>query len=191
MITRNATKKDAKNLAELVNLAGGGMPFYLWSNMAEQGEDVWEFGRQRAMRDSGAFSFRNAFVIESEGKVQASLVGYSLANELNPDVYQDMPVMFVPLQELEDQVPGSWYINVIATYPEFRGNGAATSLIKLAERLAIKDGRNKLSLIVSDASQDALRLYSELGFEEADKRPIVKENWQTEGTEWRLMTKSV
>lgn len=191
MITRKAETKDALNLAELVNMAGDGMPFYLWSKMADPGDDIWEVGRTRAMRDTGAFSYRNAFVLVSRGNVQASLLGYGLADKPNPDVYRDMPAMFVPLQELEDQVSGSWYINVIATYPDFRGRGAATSLLKLAEQLAIEDGKDTLSLIVSNASREALRLYTGLGFEQVDKREMVKEDWQTEGTQWLLMTRSL
>ena len=34
-----------------------------------------------------------------------------------------MPPMFVPLQELEDRVPGTWYVNVLATLEEHRGKG--------------------------------------------------------------------
>ena len=48
-----------------------------------------------------------------------------------------------------------------------------------------------LSLIVSDANQVAVHLYRKLGFELVDKRPIVKEDWQNDGTDWLLMTKSV
>ena len=31
--------------------------------------------------------------------------------------------MFVPLQELENLAPGTWYVNVLAVRPEFRGLG--------------------------------------------------------------------
>ena len=82
--------------------------------------------------------------------------------------------MFVPLQELEDQVPGSWYINVIAAYPEFRGKGSGSALMKFAESLAVEQKKNRLSLIVSNANQAAVRLYSKLGFEMIDQRPIEK-----------------
>ena len=191
MIIRKAKIEDAVNLAELVNMAGDGMPYYLWSKIAGPDEDAWEIGRQRAMREEGAFSYKNAFIGEENGEVLAAMIGYALADSPDPTDYQDMPPMFVPLQELEGQVPGSWYINVIAAYPEFRGKGSGSALMNFAESLAIEQNKSRLSLIVSNASHAAMRLYSELGFAMIDKRPMVKEDWQSEGTEWQLMTKSV
>jgi hypothetical protein len=38
-----------------------------------------------------------------------------------------MPAMFVPLQELENLAPGTWYVNVLAAYPEHRSQGHGTS----------------------------------------------------------------
>ena len=48
---RPATKEDAAVLAQLVNMAGDGLPLYLWTKMAAGG-DPWEAGRQRAMRET-------------------------------------------------------------------------------------------------------------------------------------------
>ena len=41
--------------------------------------------------------------------------------------------MFVPLQELENLAPGTWYVNVLAAYPEHRGQGYGTALLAVAE----------------------------------------------------------
>jgi hypothetical protein len=38
---RQATPGDAPALAELVNLAGEGLPLYLWTSMAEPGESAF------------------------------------------------------------------------------------------------------------------------------------------------------
>ena len=141
MIIRKAKLEDAMNLAELVNMAGDGLPYYLWSKTAGPDKDAWEIGRQRAMREEGAFSYKNAFIGEENGEVLASLIGYPLADSPDPTDYQDMPPMFVPLQELEDQVPGSWYINVIAAYPEFRGKGSGSALMRFAESLAVEQNK--------------------------------------------------
>ena len=54
-------------LAELVNYAGDGLPFHLWSKMAAPGESAWEVGRGRAARPEGGFSYRNATIIEHLG----------------------------------------------------------------------------------------------------------------------------
>ena len=72
--TRAATPEDAAALAELIDLAGEGLPLYLWERMAEPGETAWDVGRRRARRESGAFSYRNAVVAERHGKTAGCLV---------------------------------------------------------------------------------------------------------------------
>ena len=44
-------------------------------------------------------------------------------------------------------------------------------------------------IIVSDANTAARRLYERCGYRETARRPKVKEDWQTTGTEWVLMVK--
>ena len=47
------------------------------------------------------------------------MMGYEISEYPTP-IGDDMPAMFVPLQELENLAPGTWYINVLATFPEHR-----------------------------------------------------------------------
>ncbi len=188
---RNATKNDAYELAELVNIAGEGMPVYLWARMLEPGEDAWDVGRRRAQREEGSFSYRNAVVREEEGRAVAALIGYPLADEPEPVDYDGMPAMFVPLQELEDLVPGTWYVNVLATYPEYRGQGFGAELLAIAEQLARDTGRKGMSIIVSDGNPGAVRLYERIGYERIAMRPMVKDDWENRGEHWVLLTKPV
>lgn len=116
-----ARPDDAAALAELIDFAGEGLPLYLWTNMAEPGESAWEVGRRRALREVGSFSYRNVVVVRVGGRVGASLVGYPLPDAPDPIDYDQMPPIFVPLQELENLAPRTWYVNVLATYPEYRG----------------------------------------------------------------------
>ena len=186
---RQATRDDAKPMAELINIAGEGMPLYLWTNMAETGESPWDIGQQRAQRESGSFSYQNTIVIEDSGKVVAALMGYPLADSPEPVDYEQMPAMFVPLQQLEDLVAGTWYVNVLAAYPDCRGKGYGTSLLAIAEQLAVDTGRSGLSIIVSDANTGARRLYERSGYVEIATRPMVKEAWENAGENWVLLEK--
>lgn len=186
---RKATKADAGPLAELINFAGEGLPLYVWSRMTEPGEDAWDVGRRRAEREEGSFSYRNATIAEIVGGVAGCLIGYPLAEQPQAADYDTMPPMFVPLQELEDEARGTWYVNVLATYPELRGRGVGTTLMGLAEGYAEETKKRGLSLIVSDANTGARRLYERLGYEEAGRRPMVKEQWQSGGRTWVLLIK--
>ena len=187
---RPAKVDDAAVLAELVNYAGEGMPLYLWSRMAEPGQAAWDVGRQRAEREEGSFSYRNATIIEHDGQCAGCLIGYEISDNPGP-IPEDMPTMFFPLQELENLAPGTWYINVLAVRPQFRRLGLGTKLLSLADETAEALGKPGLSVIVSDANIGARRLYDRCGYNESATRLMVKENWQNEGQNWVLLTKDL
>lgn len=187
---RPAALADAAVLAELVNYAGEGMPLYLWERMAGPGESAWDVGRKRAARDTGSFSYRNAVVIEHAGKCAGSLIGYAIADQAAP-IGSDMPPMFVPLQELENLAPSTWYVNVLAVVPELRGHGLGAQLLQLADDTGRAQGLSGMSVIVSDTNAGARRLYERHGYRLAATRTKVKEGWQNEGREWVLLTKEL
>ncbi len=187
---RWATPADADALARLINYAGEGLPLYLWEKMAEAGETAWDVGRLRARRDSGGFSYRNAIVVDDADGVAACLIGYPLPDAPEPIDYDETPRMFVPLQELENLAAGTWYVNILATEPAYRGRGYGAGLLSVAERVARDLGKDGLSVIVSDANAGARRLYERSGFREGGRRPMVKEQWQHDGRDWALLTKA-
>lgn len=185
-----ASPDDADALARLVNMAGEGLPLYLWERMAGPGESAWDVGRQRARRDEGAFSWRNAVVLRhgdvADGAAIACLIGYDIPDA--PQPVDDLPAMFVPLQELENLAPGTWYVNVLATLPAHRGRGLGSRLLDFAEARARTAGRRGMSLIVDDSNLGARRLYERRGYRETARRPMVKEDWDNPGTDWVLLT---
>lgn len=181
---RPATKEDAAILTKLVNMAGDGLPLYLWTKMAEGG-DPWEVGRQRAQREQGSFSYRNTVVLE-HGKVIACLIGYPIEPSL-PD--PDTPAMFVPFNMLEAMAVGTWYVNVMATLPEARARGYGSRLLAMADAIAEATGCTGTSLIVSDANTKARHLYESVGYREVASEPMVKEGWTGAGENWVLMVK--
>jgi ribosomal protein S18 acetylase RimI-like enzyme len=187
-----ARAEDADALAHLVNMAGEGLPLFVWERLREPGETAWDVGRRRARRSEGAFSYRNAVTLRAgndpAGRIVACLIGYRI-----PDAPQavdaSMPAMFVPLQELENLVPGTWYVNVLATLPEHRRMGHGARLLGFAEAQARASGARGLSVIVNDANSSARRLYTRCGFSEAGRRRMVKAEWVNPGAEWVLLVK--
>jgi len=188
---RQATPADAPALADLVHFASEGLALHIWTKAAGPGGNPWEIGRERARRETGSFSYRNAVVVEDDGgRIAAGLIGYPLPDRPEP-IPEGMPAMFVPLQELENLAPGTWYVNVLAAYPEDRGKGHGAALLAIAEQLAADTGRKGLSIIVSDANEGARRLYERCGYRETARRRKVKEDWETDGTNWVLLVKSL
>jgi ribosomal protein S18 acetylase RimI-like enzyme len=184
---RDADKSDCPELARLINLAGEGLPLYLWQQMAGSGEDPWEIGQERAARETGSFSYRNSVVAEVDDRIVGVLIGYPVADQPEAIDIENTPPMFVPLLELENLATGTWYVNAVAVFPEARGLGVGSQLMRLAETSATELGLRGTSLIVADANRGARRLYEHLGYDEIAMRPMVKEQWQSSAENWVLM----
>src|SRR5680860_125617 len=133
---RPATLADAAALAVLIDIAGEGIPAHLWSTWKTPGQSILEFGRERARREEGGFSYRNAILAEMNGEIAASLVGYPLDDPYHLPDLDELPDIVRPLINLEAQVPGTWYVNVLAAFPEFHGQGIGAKLSAWANGLA-------------------------------------------------------
>ena len=133
---------------------------------------------------------RNATVIEHGGDCAGCLIGYEIPDRPEP-IGSDLPAMFVPLQELENLAPGTWYVNVLAVRPQFRGLGLGTRLLDFADQTGRGLGKRGMSVIVSDANPGARRLYERCGYRKTAARAMVKDDWQNEGHDWVLLTKAL
>ena len=183
---RPARREDAPDLARLMDMAGEGLPSWVWARMAEPGETPMQVGARRAAGDAGGFSWRNAVVAEVAGQVAGALVSYRVADE--PEPLEALPPVFRPLQALENRVPGSYYVNAIATYPAFRRQGVGARLMAEAERQGA-GAPGGLSLIVADRNLEARRLYEACGYVEIGREPLVREGWRSESEAWVLMVR--
>lgn len=182
---RRATPADARELAELVNFAGEGLPLHLWSRMAGPDGDPWETGRTRQAERAAD---GRIMVVDLGAGAVAGLTGYPIG----PDpvaIGEDMPTLFRPLQELENLAPSSWYVNVLAAFPDERGKGYGSMLLGVAEAIARDEGLPRMSIIVADTNAGARRLYERTGYREAATRPTVHDGWRTHTRNWVLMIK--
>lgn len=182
---RWAREADAPVLAELVNHAGEGIPHHMWQGMAGPGEDPWAIGAAR-QRVKIAGDAEIVVVDEGAGPI-AGLTGYRIPDD--PEPLDDLPPIVVPLQELENLVPATWYVNVLAALPGHRAQGWGTKLLGVAERIAADAGLTGLSIIVADSNLLARRLYERTGYAELARREAVADGWRGEVREWILMTK--
>ena len=189
MEIRKATRESARDLAYLINLAGEGIPEYLWRGMIEGDETAMDVGARRAARDEGGFSYINAKVCVTDDALLGMILSYR-----QPDPYQtgplaELPEVVRPLVTLEARAPGSWYVNAIATFEQHRGKGVARELMADAEVLARAAGCSLMSLIVASENAGARRLYRQLGFDDAASLPVVPYPGALHGGSWVLMLK--
>jgi len=191
MDIRDATTNDSKHLAFLINLAGEGLPEFQWRQMAAKGQDPLVFGALRAAREEGSFNYRHAKIVEIDGQVAGMLLSYQLPDPYDLGELDSYPAVVRPLVELEAKVPGSWYVNAIATYEQFRGRGVASALMSACEDFAQTARATKLSLIVASENAGAHALYLKLGYQEIASKPLVVFPGGPDGGEWLLMVKNL
>ncbi|WP_085807419.1 GNAT family N-acetyltransferase [Roseovarius albus] len=182
---RLAVEADAVALAELINFAGEGLPLHVWTGLAQEGEDPWEVGRARQADKARE---GQVVVIDFGNGAVAGLNGYGIGAEPE-EIPDDFPVLFRPLQELENQALESWYVNVLACYPEHRGRGLGSQLLDLADEIGRAEGFSPMSIIVADENIGARRLYKRKGYSEVAQTPCAKNGWNTKTENWLLMIK--
>jgi len=102
-----------------------------------------------------------------------------------------MPPVAQPLVRLEAQAPGSWYVNVLATFPEFRGQGIGRALLDVAEAKGREADATAMSIIVGSWNEGATRLYQRAGYRGiATEQAVLPPDVTHEG-DWVLMIKSL
>lgn len=189
-IFRPATKADAAALAVLVDIAGEGMPSYMWGTMKAPGQSPLEVGRERARRETGGFSYRHAVIAEIGGEVAATLVGYRLDDPYDLEAsLAETPKIVRPLVRLEAKAPGSWYVNVLATFPEFRRQGIGARLLVIAEQKAREEVAPALSVIVASWNDFASRLYTRACYAALAREPALPFPGCPHRGDWVLIVK--
>lgn len=189
MQIRRAEKTDAQVLAPLIDAAGYGIPSFFWSRMKTDGQTTLECGTAQTALEQGAFSYSHAWVADIDGQVVGALAGY-VPNENNVSANMDvMPFFLRPIIELEIVSVGTWYINAIATTPEFQCRGIASKMLAHALDLALEEGADALSLVVNSNNRHARALYEREGFLDYDVRDVLPPPGLDLSGQWILMKK--
>lgn len=188
---RRAAREDSRRVAELMDIAGHGLPAYIWSLRAEGGQEPIDVGTGRAAREDADFSYRNAVVAEEDGEVVAMVLAYRLPEAGDIADLEEMPEVLRPLAELELLAPGTFYVNVLATLPGYQGRGLGSRLLEVANDLAAEAGCDELSIQVFEQNEGAVRLYERHGYRTvARRRAIPHPSYPYDG-DVLLMTRGV
>ena len=160
---RQAEASDAVELAKLIDIAGEGIPAWLWGQSCQAEQTHLDVGAERARRETGGFSFKNALVAERRGEVTGMVLSYAI-DEAPASEPHELPAPIAPFVELEAQSVGTWYINALAVFAGGREAGIGTKLLNAAESQAISAGYQMMSIQVYSQNTGALRLYQRLGY---------------------------
>jgi ribosomal protein S18 acetylase RimI-like enzyme len=188
-----ADKADAAGLAVLADIAGHGLPSWLWHRAREKESfhSVMEVGRERVLSDDHVLSHRSMVAAKVDGVLAGMLLDYPLDTSNSEADIADAGPVIGPLLRLENRVPGCWYVNMLAVFRQYRGMGIGRRLLEESEKRAAAAGRTAMAIIVED-DNPARRLYESFGFEAVGAEPYSPFGGSLKtGGEWVVMRRPV
>ena len=166
---RPALRADAREIARLFQISSEGAADYIWSQLAEPGQDLLDVGTARYARDGVDFSYENCLIAEADGHVIGMLHSYAMRHDPLAEPTTD-PVL-APYADME--IPDTLYISSLALHEGWRNKGLGKQFLAYAYDRANRLGLNGLSLIDYAANTGARRFYERHGFRIVDTCQIV------------------
>jgi ribosomal protein S18 acetylase RimI-like enzyme len=175
-VYRPASTDDSRFIAEMIDVSSDGVALIEWTEESQQapGRSALDIGAELYASKKGDYSYRNCWIAESAGHRAGMLLGFPMGARKPEDVVAppfDGTDVFAPYKYLE--APDTWYICGVAVLPRYRGHGIGTGLMQLARDQADAQGYDRLSLVVFEDNDAAVRLYRRLGYEVIDQAPVV------------------
>jgi ribosomal protein S18 acetylase RimI-like enzyme len=172
VIIRRGKIKDAQDFSSLILISA---PIFFPSLF---GHNILDAMKGLFQHPKNLFSFEHSYFIEVDGKIAGMSLGYTWNENRQERLYTGLLLMrylkwdiivqssyLLKIQDiLERPGEGDYYLSNIAVYPEFRGLGLGTSLLKKMEVEAKEKGCNRIILDVEVDNKRAMRLYERLGY---------------------------
>ncbi|OJT95443.1 MAG: GNAT family N-acetyltransferase [Rhizobium sp. 63-7] len=187
VVLRPAERRDAAELAVLIDIASHSFATWLWYGGVLRGESetAMEHGRARMRDDRQQGGWRDAVIAEIGGDVAGLAVGYRL-DETVATAPSDHPAL-EPLLVLQRPLAGHWFVDSLAVYRRHRRYGIGRQLMD--DQIA-RSGGGPVSLITESYNDAAQALYGSLGFAEAARCEAVPLYDNSKKHHWVLMTRN-
>lgn len=160
ILFRPALPIDTREIARLFQISSEGASNYIWSQLAEPGQDLLDVGAARYAREEVDFSYQNCLIAEAGGQVIGMMHSYVMREDLQPTPVTD-PVL-APYADME--IPDTLYISSLALHEGWRNKGLGVRFLELAQQRADQLQLNGLSLIDYAENTGARRFYERHGF---------------------------
>ena len=164
-----ASPNHATDIAQLVMMA---MTDECCQNLAGEGNTLADFARvmnRLTAADYSQYSYRNTLVaIDDDGQVAGAIVSYdggqlhALRQAFIDEMKREVGVDHSGIAD--ETGPGEWYLDSLAVYPQYRGQGIARQLLQATVERAQEAGL-PAGLLVDKGNPKAERLYRSIGFE--------------------------
>ncbi len=183
---RPAERRDAAELAVLVDIASHGFASWLWYGAVMRGATDTAFERGRAkMREDEPGAWRSAILAEWDGEVAGTSIAYDLDESVH-EIVAPHPVL-EPLFVLQRKVVGTRFIDSLGVYKHHRGKGIGRALLEREFEIA----GGPVSLITESHNETAISLYRRNGFSEVERLEAVPVSENSKRHDWVLLTRNV
>ncbi|AOZ12624.1 GNAT family N-acetyltransferase [Pseudomonas lundensis] len=160
VLFRPAQRGDAREIARFFQITSEGGADYIWSLIAQPGEDLLEVGAARYAREGVNFSYENCLIAEHQGRVIGMMHSYVMRHDPHAEPVTD-PVL-APYADME--IPDTLYISSLALDEGWRNQGLGATFLQAAQARCDALGLDGLSLIDYAANTGARRFYEHHGF---------------------------
>lgn len=160
VLFRPAQRGDAREIARFFQITSEGGADYIWSLIAQPGEDLLEVGAARYAREGVNFSYENCLIAEHQGRVIGMMHSYVMRHDPHAEPVTD-PVL-APYADME--IPDTLYISSLALEEGWRNQGLGATFLQAAQARCDALGLDGLSLIDYAANTGARRFYERHGF---------------------------
>ena len=175
---RMGKPEDARACAQLFIMASHGIAEAVYRDLIP-GQTTEQIIGERRIRPEGRLSSYTHWRVAEDGfrNIAAGInaLPYDDMGQSSPDelLTEERIRVIAPLLELDAKAAGTYFINVVAVFPEYRHAGIARRLISLAFDDAKKAGIATVSLTTFEEDRRLVEYYCGLGFAVAASRPIV------------------
>ena len=164
---RTARKADCLRMAELINIASGGVVEFLFHDLMPE-LTPQQIIAHNLESDHGSHTYKNAIVAEAENQVVGMALSFpALFHQITAEMRQYFSED--RLDHLSDfyaaRVDDSLFLDALCVDQKLRRNGIGGKLISLTKKKAKQNGFKILSLIVFADNTKALNVYHQHGFE--------------------------
>ena len=160
VLFRPAQRGDAREIARFFQITSEGGADYIWSLIAQPGEDLLEVGAARYAREGVNFSYENCLIAEHQGRVIGMMHSFVMRHDPHAEPVTD-PVL-APYADME--IPDTLYISSQALDEGWRNQGLGATFLQAAQARCDALGLDGLSLIDYAANTGARRFYERHGF---------------------------
>ena len=164
---RPAEKKDCKKLAELINIASGGIVEYLFHDLVP-GMTPVQVVAYNLESENSPYSYRSTVVAAEENEVIGMALSFPSSYHKITNTMRD----FFPPDRMEHLshfyaacVQDSWMLDALCVIESHRRRGIGEMLISLTKEKAVENRCKSLSLIAFADNTPAISFYKRTGFE--------------------------